>query len=236
MSKDKRKDLSTALIKNDNSGGNSVQPLPGADWLNKIPTTLQSDIIMNDDGTVNLGACQANAAGLDVPTDVTPTEINQTATLLFAIEGRVQLWIGDLLNAAENLEYGAIKAIAEKFGRDPDTLYNWRSLALAVTISLRSEVLSLFPDSKPLSKSHYEIIRKLPEKSQREWCILAMENEWSVAEMREAFKGKKTGKTQFDRLVSHLTPFSKVEADDLSNSERLQILQYLEELVEKYQD
>ena len=213
--------------------------------LDKLPATQfeANQITRTGKGDVTIAGFHANAAGLSVPDDVTLEDIDEAALLLFAMEGRLQLWIGDLLNAAEQLEYGAIKNIAEKFNRDPQTLYNWKALSSSVTISLRRELLQKYPDAKPLSKSHYEMVQALSEYEQEEWLSQALENNWSVKELGTRIKDGENGSSSKERMKPWQKKIAQLSADfepekwlKLSESERREARNQLQALLLKLEE
>lgn len=151
---------------------------------------LKQAIVRTDTG-IQIVGCTGNAAGLMVPDDISVENIQLLADVLFDFEERIQLYIGDMLNAVERLGYGDIKKIAEAYGRDKDTLYNWKSICKKVTTSLRNEVLAQFPDKKPLTLTHYQFVAPLPEDQQRYWLNRAMSEGLGAMELKRLIKGEK---------------------------------------------
>jgi hypothetical protein len=150
---------------------------------------LKQALVRTDNG-IQIAGCIGNAAGLLVPDDISAEDMHLLADVLFDFEGRIQLFIGDMLNAVEKLQYGTIQKIAEAYGRDETTLYNWKSICKAVTTSLRSEVLAAYPNKPALTIGHFALVRAMPEDEQRHWLMQAAEQQWSVAKLRDAIKGK----------------------------------------------
>lgn len=136
-------------------------------------------------GKMLLHRCEATAAGLLVPSDLTRQELYDLAVDLFAMESSVALWVGDMLVAVENLDYGDISQIALEFGRAPKTLSNWKAVCAAVKTSLRREVVAAFPDRRPLTFGHYALLVTLPESAQFEAASRAIDEQWSIAQLRD---------------------------------------------------
>lgn len=137
---------------------------------------------------LEIEGCVATGAGLDVPSDITHEQIDNLANILFYLSGRVQLFIGDMLAVAEHLGYGFIEQKATEMGLSGQTLRNWKSTCNKVSISLRRDVLSEYPDAHPLSISHYELVQKMDDSQQREYLRMALANQWSVSELREQIR------------------------------------------------
>ena len=135
-------------------------------------------------GKLTIHRCEATAAGLLVPADMTQQELYDLATDLFAMESSISLWVGDMLVAFDDLGYGDISQIALEFGRAAKTLSNWKAVCGAVKTSLRREVVAAYPDRKPLSFTHYALLVTLPEAAQFEYASRAMAEQWSVEQLR----------------------------------------------------
>lgn len=136
-------------------------------------------------GKLLLHRCEATAAGLIVPSDLTRQELYDLAVDLFAMESSVALWVGDMLVAVESLGYGDISQIALEFNRAPKTLSNWKAVCAAVETSLRREVVAAFPDRRPLTFGHYALLVTLPASAQFEAASRAIDAGWSIAQLRD---------------------------------------------------
>jgi hypothetical protein len=146
--------------------------------------------VTSDKTQIQMYGCTLTAAGLDIPDTISEADMENLAQALFAFEGHIQLFIGDMLAAEERLRYGAITALAVQLGKDSKTLSNWKSICKSVTTSRRQEVLSANPGKKPLTMKHYQFVVAMTDDQQLYWLNLAMANEWSVKELRDAIKGK----------------------------------------------
>lgn len=83
--------------------------------------------------------------------------------------------MGDLLAAAERLQYGAITQLAEELGKDSKTLSNWKGICQRVQTTLRKDIVGAFPEN-PLSIGHYNLVQAMPENEQRHWLMQTAEH------------------------------------------------------------
>lgn len=139
---------------------------------------------------LEIEGCIATGAGLQVPDDLSQESMENLANILFHLQGRLQLFIGDMLVASERLGYGGIKAIAEQMDREGKTLSNWKSVCKAVTTSLRGEVHAQYPNAKPLSMTHYKLIQGMDTNAQTHWMSQALQHGYSVSQLRDAIHGE----------------------------------------------
>lgn len=100
---------------------------------------------------------------------------------LLKIESIIQLLIGDLLAFGQRTYRHSYREVAEKFGREVDTLYNYVWVASSVNFSLRNEKLNY---------THYYHVAKLKPKEQKYWLNQALENNWSATKMLSSIQGK----------------------------------------------
>lgn len=161
------------------------KPGPNRDEIKALQLQAAKAMQRTDSGGVMLVGCEATAAGLLIPDTITSDDMTLLADTLFSIEDRINLYVGDMLVAADALEYGSIKSVAETYKRDPDTLYKWKSVCSAVTIFLRRKVYADYPDTRPLTMKHFEHIMALDEQQQEKWLRQCFENNWSAATLRK---------------------------------------------------
>lgn len=141
-------------------------------------------VISTSGETMALFGCEMSGAGLDVPDTITNAALFDALHILFSFEEHIQLMVGDALAAMERLKYGAIEDIAKSFARDGKTLRNWKSICKKVELSLRRDVLAAHPNARPLTISHYDLIRAFNEADQRYWIASALSGGWSVTRLR----------------------------------------------------
>jgi hypothetical protein len=169
-----------------------------------------------DDG-LELFGCTGNAAGLLVPDEITPDAMTELADTLFGFEGRIQLYVGDMLAQSEKLAYGTYETVAIHYRREADTLYKWKSVCAAVSIFLRRKILAAYPDN-PLTITHYEIVMALSEAEQETWLTVAARDGWTTRKLsaeinRARLPVQETATTDNTTLVLSGVQSDKDEAD-----------------------
>lgn len=135
-----------------------------------------------DDG-IEILNCKGNAAGLLIPDDIVPDDMDYLAETLFNFEGHIHLYIGDMLAKQERMAYGSTEAIAEKYHRETKTVQKWKSVCSGVSIILRRMILARYPAKKPLTMKHYEIVMAMADADQERWLTLAADGEWSTSQL-----------------------------------------------------
>lgn len=119
---------------------------------------------------------------LDVPKDIAETQFHQLADVLFSLDGRLQIYIGDMLNAMDSLPYGDIKELAQEYNREPDTFYRYKSVMKSVTTLMRIKVYAQVPDYKrTLTLSHYALVAPMNEPDQERFLVAALRQGMSVS-------------------------------------------------------
>lgn len=195
--------------------------------------TQAKAIVKTGIGSLDFTGFHADAAGLEILADTPFEYIKQSADMLFKMQSRIQIWIGDLLNSVDDLKYGEITKLAEQYNIEPTTLHKWKSIASNVTLFLRRNVLLANPNKKPLTKSHYELVMALNESIQERLLMEASANEWSVAELRRQLPRNKKSSNRIvfndvePKLKGVYTDVIRLKGDD-----RLKALNYLRNLVE----
>ena len=169
----------------------AAQPLPDQTQIYqtrpaKIPRKNIELALQRTGGGIKLLDCEGNAAGLLIPDSASADNIRLLADALFEIWDRIQIYVGDLLVAIDNRQYGETKLIAELYKRDPETLYKWKRICDSVTIRLRRRIYAAVPNpEKPLTITHYEKVMALPEAKQEELLIRALREGWSTGRLRK---------------------------------------------------
>lgn len=198
-------------------------------------------MIRDADGELSLLGCQVSPAGLDIPDEFSQENMASLAEVLFQLEMGVQLLIGDMLVAADRLGYGEISAIGEQINRRGKTLSNWKSTCKAVKTSLRREVYQNYPDARPLTITHYEVVQKMKESNQRKWLSQALENSWSVSQMKKAIQEKQknnqsTEASAFDRWMDGGIKRFETALSGMKKHERDELKKRLLEVFDQFDD
>lgn len=193
--------------------------------------TQAKSIVKTGIGALDFSGFHADAAGLEILEDTPFEYIKQSADMLFKMQSRIQIWIGDLLNSVDDLKYGEITRLAEQYNLEPTTLHKWKSIASNVKLFLRRNILLANPNKKPLTKTHYELVMALDEDEQERLLMLASANEWSVAKLRSELPRKKKSKSlptfdYADTLVKYKSAIPK-----MNDSDKLKLRTLAEEIL-----
>jgi N6-adenosine-specific RNA methylase IME4 len=121
--------------------------------------------------------------GMQIDDDLTFAEYEQLGRDLNVIEGAVQWWRGDWLNYGER-RWGEMyaQAIQDEWEVGYQALANYAWVAKQVEFSIRIENLSW---------THHYQVAPLPPDEQREWLARAVENEWSVAQLKREIRNER---------------------------------------------
>ena len=159
----------------------------GQPILATIEKRTSPDIVRLNDGTIQAYDFTLTACGIfpdGVPQDI--EKWNFLRDLLFSIEGRIGLFIGDYLVGMEKIYGQTYSELAEEVGREPSTLYNYHWVCRNVDFSLRKENLSF---------GHYNLVAGKDPEEQEQWLNMASAGDvdeegkvWSVARLRAEMK------------------------------------------------
>lgn len=92
-----------------------------------------------------------------------------------------QWWIGDLLNIGEHTYGETYSQALDATGFDEGYLRNLKYVTSRIPLSLRSDKLTF---------SHHQLVAPLEPDLQEAWIGRAIENHWTVKQMREAMQGE----------------------------------------------
>lgn len=196
--------------------------------------TPQADIYADDEGNIVAFGFQLSQRGID-PASFQDDEDMWWNTLgwLFELEGKLSLFIGDLL-VGMDIKYGvSYEAIAERFGYEVKTLYNYHHICKHVDFSLRKENLSM---------SHYNLVTGKSAEMQDLYLSTASEQNWSVAKLRAFIKEHETPiltqaaptyQTAIDRIARAAKGLSAQKYNAMPTEEKQQLRQTLEDMLAK---
>jgi len=136
-------------------------------------------LVPADDGTMTFRGFTLTATGLVPNEDASPESWDQVGDLLFRLEGALQWLIGDWLVGMERRYGVTYQQVAEKVGRDKDTLYNYVWVASRIEISRRREILFF---------GHHQSVAGLPPDEQDQWLDMAEVEGWSISRLRKAIR------------------------------------------------
>lgn len=139
-------------------------------------TSLFTGIIRSDQKGLSIGRVQLTARGLIAPNDLTEQEFNRVGETILAIEGTIQLLIGDWANLNPGKWGDKWEEIAEKVGKSAKTIRNYAYVARQVEMSRRRDNLTF---------AHYAVVAPWEPDIQEQWLEMASLNDWSVAKMKK---------------------------------------------------
>lgn len=128
--------------------------------------------------------CELSKTNLKFKKEVTQEQWMDVFKSLKTMEGCVQFWIGDCLKYREQ-KWGMYDDIAEETGYDKGTLKNIKMVSDAIKPSFRNDDLSF---------SHHMQVAPLTPAKQEKYLAKAVENDWSVRELRQEIKEHETKK------------------------------------------
>lgn len=189
-----RRSLSAADIAR-NVQGRQQGGNPGMSAVNLMARKLQQmnpGVVAFDVENKTIAGVPFTDYGLDIPNDISRDQFDQLADVLLSLEGRLAIYIGDMLNKMDDLEYGDITELAHRFGREPDTFFKYKSVMKTFTTLIRIKVYEQVPTYKrTLSLGHYALVQSLesvePDKREAmriELLVEALRDGLSVAAFR----------------------------------------------------
>jgi hypothetical protein len=113
------------------------------------------------------------------PADMTFDEWQRVGCTLQTVQGSINWWIGDWLNEGEK-RYGETYAQAIE-------VTGWDISRLQIAKHVSSNVESLIR-IKDLSWTHHRHVASLPPAEQEHWLNLAVQNDWSSGQLKDAIK------------------------------------------------
>lgn len=133
----------------------------------------------NDLQTIN-AYCELEKTSLTFKREVTKEEWSKVFSGLKTIEGCVQFWIGDCLKYREQ-KWGMYKDVVEESGYSQGTIENIKSICDSVESPRRRGDLSF---------GHHAEVASLEASSQDKFLQQAVDNEWSIKDLRSAIKSE----------------------------------------------
>jgi hypothetical protein len=146
-----------------------------------VEVVPENAIVRRDDGAMVYKRFVMWPVGLEVPEDVTKAELMDVGKVIAGLSTSIQWIVGDWLNAAQMVWGETYQQVAEELGYSINTMYEWARVC--GKISIRIEKLSF---------GHHQAVAAKPSDIQQYWLSLAVQNEWSVEQLREAMQKKPT--------------------------------------------
>lgn len=162
--------------------------------------SAQRGLAISPDGRMHISGFTLTPTGIaEIDPNVSQEQFEQFGTVLRNVHKAMQFLLGDFVNHAM-LRYGDDRReqLAEWFGVELKTLYEYCHVAKAVEFSIRMENLSF---------GHHQLVAPMAADDQLRWLKQADENHWSVAALRRAIKKAAHIEDDDDKPV--LTPAMK---------------------------
>jgi hypothetical protein len=121
-----------------------------------------------------------SAVGLVAISKPTWGEWECALSVVGGISRSCQWWLGDMLNLGHSTFGEKYTQAINDLKLDPGYLRNVSYVCGRVQLSLRSDKLTF---------SHHTLVAPLESPEQKKWIILAVNNGWTVAELRQAMRG-----------------------------------------------
>lgn len=187
---------------------------------------------LHNDKAMEIDKFRLTPVGLVINGAPTEQEWSSLGEILRRMEASIQWLIGDWLVFGEREYKETYAKTVEATGYDYGTLRTYAYVCSKVDLSIRIDKLSF---------AHHQLVApfQLPDGSpdtekQAEWLQKAVENEWSIAQMREAMSRKRQIvepfiSPKFDKsLLTLLGEYKKLEGE-----QRRRAIEYLERTLEE---
>jgi hypothetical protein len=150
------------------------------DW-NKISQQAKAKTIQTQQGQIMVGDFTLTNKGATWDGEPSHENWQQALAVTFRLESGLQWIIGDLIAFGNTFGYGDEKAVAELFGKKPQTLYNYASVCRSFAkISRRRENLTF---------GHHEAVTGVDNEQRQDQLLDQAEAKgWSVAQLRHETK------------------------------------------------
>jgi len=209
-------------------------------WFGDIdPSTInESGIEVAQDGTINAYEFRMTGVGLDPEVrSIDKEKWLELGTLLFRFDQSIQWLIGDWLLYGEEHEWGETEKIADEFGYDVKTLYDYKSVAKRVPFNLRTDILSF---------GHHKLVAAKDTKEQEMWLEKAAYGDydeesntskpWSISRLRKEMSGVNEDEkpTPFERNVERIDrEITQNKWKKLPSDERLKRYEHLQNILKR---
>lgn len=174
----------------------SSNPLTAQDIANDAYSFLdeiqeEKRIQLAQDGEMAFLGVRMTRTGIQFSDDVNEDDYREIGRFLLQIGSSIQWLIGDWLAFGEERQWGeTYRNVADEFGYEIATLWDYASVSRQVKPSVRTE---------ELSHAHHRLLRSMNEDSQSEWLKQAVEKNWTVSELREAIKQSRRSTEEKER-------------------------------------
>jgi hypothetical protein len=131
------------------------------------------------------GAFKITPKGLEISEGAQEKDWREAGEFIFQVESGIQWLIGDWLAYGDEVKWGNTDEIAANLGKEPQTLYNYTTVAKAIEFSRRrenvsfshhGEVMGLTSEEQEYALS-YVARNRMSQKDFRKWIKLGMPEE-----------------------------------------------------------
>lgn len=158
-------------------------------------------LIPQGDGTLALKNFTVTRKGLIVDADASEADFDKLLPTINTLQSSMQWVIGDFMNATkERYGDGKYQFYAQALNIEPETLMNWASVCTKIQFSTRVENLSF---------GHHRLVTKMDASDQTTWLNRAIQNGWSVLDMRLEIKKRLTKKANPPALPQQVKRYRK---------------------------
>lgn len=180
-------------------------------------------------GEIAIPGAQITKRGLIVNGALSRETWSAIGNSLMGIEGALQWLIGDWIVYGNQELKIPLAEIGEMINRKPKTLQNWAWVIRAFPFSRRKD--------DTLTFGHHALVAGIesPDEQDR-WLRLALDNDWSVAQMQKAMRGRTSALPPGD-AVDYIVAVAQVVQKQwgrASKSQKIQIVRTLEQLLEHF--
>jgi len=136
------------------------------------------------DNSIVVGNFKLTGIGLSVVEEgasITDNDMRQLGSVLRRLEGSLQWLIGDWVVCGDDIYWGQLEQFAQELGFEYATIRDYAYVARNVDLSVRTDKLSF---------GHHKLVTALPPDKQELFLTQAVNNHWSIAQLREAIKPK----------------------------------------------
>ncbi len=159
-------------------------------------------------------------------------------SVVAGISRSCQWWLGDLLNLGHSKFGEKYSQAVDELGYDPAYLRNLAYVCGRVQMSLRSDNLTF---------SHHTLVAALNPEEQKKWITLAVNNKWTVKQMKEAMQQEDgedqgdveegEGDDELSNLVHEIEDYLDQLDDNRSRAAAIRVmLRSLKGMAQKYRE
>lgn len=173
-----------------------------------------------------IGAFQFGRSGLQVTGAPSREQWESIGSTLLLMAHGGQWWIGDWLNIGERQWGKTYQDVAAQMGYKARTLKDWAYVARNVDSSIRIDELTF---------GHHQLIASMPQRDQVKWLRKAIENDWSISQMREFINPNPTPLlSSVDRFMGDLQAMER-RYSKVGEGDRQQFVILLRQLLDRWE-